>query len=83
MYYLTSLTSVSGGPLFFLGTAEVMRQTFKEIQHREEAATSCNGGRGTPHSPTHTHTQPWRLDTVVIEVCGRGRQKALITSTIL
>lgn len=44
-----------GGPYFFLGTAEV-RQTFKEIQHREEAATSCNGGRGTPRSPTHTYT---------------------------
>lgn len=63
------------------GTAEV-RQTFKEIQHREEAATSCNGGRGTPHSPKHTHTLSLGgCDMVVTEVYGRGRQKALIAST--
>jgi len=40
--------------VFPIGTAEV-RQTFREIQHKEEAASSCDGV-GTPHSPTHTHT---------------------------
>lgn len=45
-----------GDPYVFpTGTAEV-RQTFKEIQHKKEAASSCDGGRGTPHSPTHTLT---------------------------
>lgn len=51
MYYLTSLTSVPGGPLFFLGTAEVMRQTFTG-RKPQPAATAVEALL----SPLHTHS---------------------------